>query len=60
MNIAGAIVAGGLLDLFSNVVFENNKTDKMGAVHLLGNASDSSANNSTWQQNLTNGGCCQH
>ena len=52
----GAIVAGGLLDLF-NVVLENNKADKMGgAVYLLGNASDLSANNSTWQQNLTNGG----
>lgn len=52
----GAIVAGGLLDLF-NVVFENNKADKMGgAIYLLGNSSDLSANNSTWQQNMTNGG----
>jgi len=52
----GAILAGGLLDIF-NVLFDNNKADKTGgAIHLLGTSSSLSASNSTWQNNSTNAG----
>lgn len=55
-NLGGAILAGGTVDTF-NVLFDNNKAEKMGgAVYLSGTSASISTNNTTWQNNTTNNG----